>query len=151
MCKIVVLFIIGSGIADKNFLNYYATKNIIGVFNMAKINQQLEAINNPLGNEPVKDIETEEEPVFKPQNELPFPTEVDLNELFPKEDKDLNELFPDEETKQLLKKMQKNKKDLHIMTDRFLDEDWSSDALDSFSENGEAEIQDITKKRNEET
>jgi len=151
VCKIVVLFIIGSGIADKNFLNYYATKNIIGVFNMAKINQQLEAINNPLGNEPVKDIETEEEPVFKPQNELPFPTEVDLNELFPKEDKDLNELFPDEETKQLLKKMQKNKKDLHIMTDRFLDEDWSSDALDSFSENGEAEIQDITKKRNEET
>ena len=119
--------------------------------NMTKINQQLEATNNPSGNEPVENIETEGEPVFKPQNELPFPNEVDLNELFPEEDKDLNELFPDEETKLLLKKMQKNKKDLHIMTDRFLDEDWSSDAFDSFTENGEAEIQDIPKKRNEET
>ena len=37
------------------------------------------------------------------------------------------------------------------MTDRFLDEDWSSDAFDSFSTSGETEIQDITKKRNEET
>ena len=111
---------------------------------MAKINQQLEATNNSSGNEPVENIEIQEEPVFKPQNELPFPTEVDLNELFPEEDKDLNELFPDEETKVLLKKMQKNKKDLHIMTDRFLDEDWSSDALDSFSGNGEAEIKEVT-------
>jgi len=119
--------------------------------NMTKINQQLEATNNPSGNEPVEDIETEGEPVFKPQNELPFPTEVDLNELFPKEDKDLNELFPDEETKLLLKKMQKNKKDMHIMTDRFLDEDWSSDALDGFSGNEEAEIEDITETRTEET
>ena len=119
--------------------------------NMAKINQQLEATNNPSGNEPVENIETEGEPVFKPQNELPFPTEVDLNELFPKEDKDLNELFPDEETKLLLKKMQKNKKDMHIMTDRFLDEDWSSDALDGLSGNGEAEIEDIAETRTEET
>ena len=119
--------------------------------NMTKINQQLEATNNPSGNEPVENIETEGEPVFKPQNELPFPTEVDLNELFPKEDKDLNELFPDEETKLLLKKMQKNKKDMHIMTDRFLDEDWSSDALDGFSGNEEAEIEDITETRTEET
>jgi len=119
--------------------------------NMTKINQQLEATNNPSGNEPVENIETEGEPVFKPQNELPFPTEVDLNELFPKEDKDLNELFPDEETKLLLKKMQKNKKDMHIMTDRFLDEDWSSDALDGLSGNGEAEIEDIAETRTEET
>ena len=118
---------------------------------MTKINQQLEATNNPSGNEPVEKIETEGEPVFKPQNELPFPTEVDLNELFPKEDKDLNELFPDEETKLLLKKMQKNKKDMHIMTDRFLDEDWSSDALDGLSGNGEAEIEDIAETRTEET
>ena len=126
----------------------------LGIFlelsNMTKINQQLEATNNPSGNEPVENIETEGEPVFKPQNELPFPTEVDLNELFPKEDKDLNELFPDEETKLLLKKMQKNKKDMHIMTDRFLDEDWSSDALDGLSGNGEAETQDITEPRTEE-
>ena len=118
---------------------------------MTKINQQLEATNNPSGNEPVENIETEGEPVFKPQNELPFPTEIDLNELFPKEDKDLNELFPDEETKLLLKKMQKNKKDMHIMTDRFLDEDWSSDVLDGLSGNGEAEIEDIAETRTEET
>ena len=117
---------------------------------MTKITQPQESINNPLGNERIKDIEAEEETVYQPQNELPFPTEVDLNELFPKEDKDLNELFPDEETKLLLKKMQKNKNDLHIMTDRFLDEDWSSDALDNFSGNGEAEIKDITEKPTEE-
>jgi hypothetical protein len=73
--------------------------------------------------------ESVEEKVFKPQNDLPFPNEIDLNEVFPDEDKDLNDLFPDEETKVLLKKMQKNKKDLHTMTDRFLDEDWSSNEL----------------------
>jgi hypothetical protein len=67
-----------------------------------------------------------EEEIFKPQNDLPFPNEIDLNEVFPDEDKNLNDLFQDEETKILLKKMQKNKKDLHTMTDRFLDEDWSS-------------------------
>ena len=120
---------------------------------MTKINQQPESTNNPSGHEPVEniEIEAEEQRVFKPQNELPFPAEVDLNELFPKEDKDLNELFPDEETKLLLKKMQKNKKDMHIMTDRFLDEDWSSDAFDGFSGNGEAEIEGITETRTEET
>ena len=117
---------------------------------MTKITQPPESTNNPLGNERIEGIEAEEEMVYQPQNELPFPTEVDLNELFPEEDKDLNELFPDEETKLLLKKMQKNKKDLHIMTDRFLDEDWSSDALDNFSGNGEAEIKDITETRPEE-
>jgi len=67
-----------------------------------------------------------EEEIFKSQNDLPFPNEIDLNEIFPDEDKNLNDLFQDEETKVLLKKMQKNKKDLHTMTDRFLDEDWSS-------------------------
>jgi len=119
--------------------------------NMNGIIQPPDSTNSPSENERIENIEVEEEVVFKPQNELPFPNEVDLNDLFPEEDKDLNELFPDEETKLLLKKMQKNKKDLHIMTDRFLDEDWSSDAFDSFTENGEAEIQDIPKKRNEET
>ena len=126
----------------------------LGIFlelsNMTKITQPPESTNNPLGNERIEGIEAEEEMVYQPQNELPFPTEVDLNELFPEEDKDLNELFPDEETKLLLKKMQKNKKDLHIMTDRFLDEDWSSEALDNFSGNGEAEIKDITGTRTEE-
>ena len=120
------------------------------LLNMTQINQQPESKNNPSGHEPVENIEAEEQRVFKPQNELPFPAEVDLNELFPEEDKNLNELFPDEETKLLLKKMQKNKKDLHIMTDRFLEEDWSSDALDNFSGNGEAEIKDITEKQTEE-
>ena len=74
----------------------------------------------------VEEGEGVEEEIFKPQDDLPFPNEIDLNEIFPDEDKNLNEIFPDEETKILLKKMQKNKKDLHTMTDRFLDEDWSS-------------------------
>ena len=65
------------------------------------------------------------EKIFAPQNELPFPeSEVDLNEVFPSEESDLNELFPDEETKLLLKKIQRNKKDLHTMTDRFIDDNW---------------------------
>ncbi|MBC8283173.1 MAG: hypothetical protein H8E32_05110, partial [Nitrospinae bacterium] len=63
-------------------------------------------------NSQIEGVESEEV-IFKPQNDLPFPTEVDLNEIFPDADKDLNDLFPDEETKLLLKKMQKNKKDLH--------------------------------------
>ena len=72
---------------------------------MTKITQPPKSTNNPVGNERIEVMEAEEEAVFKPQNELPFPTEVDLNEVFPEEDKDLNELFPDEETKLLLKKM----------------------------------------------
>jgi hypothetical protein len=80
-------------------------------------------------NDVIEEGESVEEKVFKPQNDLPFPNEIDLNEVFPDEDKDLNDLFQDEETKVLLKKMQKNKKDLHTMTDRFLDEDWSSAEL----------------------
>jgi hypothetical protein len=87
----------------------------------------LEPSNNE--NNVVEEGESVEEKVFKPQNDLPFPNEIDLNEVFPDEDKDLNDLFQDEETKILLKKMQKNKKDLHTMTDRFLDEDWSSTEL----------------------
>ena len=93
------------------------------------------------GKEIIEQVLVEEEAIFKPQNELPFPTEIDLNELFPQSDKDLNDLFPDEETKMLLKKMQKNKKDLHIMTDRFLEEDWSSDTQDGFIGNRELDIQ----------
>ena len=93
------------------------------------------------GKERIEEVLVEEEAIFKPQNELPFPTEIDLNELFPQSDKDLNDLFPDEETKLLLKKTQKNKKDLHIMTDRFLEENWNSDSEGDFSGNGELEIQ----------
>jgi hypothetical protein len=77
--------------------------------------------------EPVNsETEIDEEKIFAPQNELPFPEqEIDLNQVFPEEENDLNDLFPDEETRQLLKKLQRNKKDLHTMTDRFAEEDWS--------------------------
>jgi hypothetical protein len=74
------------------------------------------------------ETETKEEKIFVPQNELPFPEqEIDLNQVFPEEENDLNDLFPDEETRQLLKKVQRNKKDLHTMTDRFTEENWSGD------------------------
>ena len=62
----------------------------------------LEPSNNE--NNVVEEGESVEEKVFKPQNDLPFPNEIDLNEVFPDEDKDLNDLFQDEETKILLKK-----------------------------------------------
>ena len=106
---------------------------------MAKITQLPESTNNFSVTKHIKEMRVEEGSIFQPQNELPFPAEVDLNELFPEEDKDLNELFPDEETKLLLKKMQKNKKDLHIMTDRFLDEDWNSDVSNELGGNEELE------------
>jgi hypothetical protein len=71
------------------------------------------------------EIAGEEERIFSPQNKLPFPElGVDLNEVFPEEKSDLNDLFPDEEIKLLLKKIQRNKKDLHTITGRFIDEDW---------------------------
>lgn len=75
---------------------------------------------------PPEPSNNEEVKIFAPQNELPFPeSEVDLNEIFPEEESDLNSLFPDEETKLLLKKIQRNKKDLHTMTDRFVDDNWT--------------------------
>ena len=101
----------------------------------------IKSSDKPSEKETTEEVSGEEEVFFKSQNELPFPTEIDLNELFPQSDKDLNGLFPDEETKLLLKKMQKNKKDLHIMTDRFLEENWNSDAEEGFSGNGELETQ----------
>ncbi len=45
--------------------------------------------------------------------------EIDLNPLFPEEETDLNALFPEQEMRSLLKKVQKNKKDLGKMKDRF--------------------------------
>ena len=106
--------------------------------------KSLESSDKHFGKERIEEVLLEEEVIFKPQNELPFPAEIDLNELFPQSEKDLNDLFPDEETKMLLKKMQKNKKDLYIMTDRFLEEDWSSDTEGGFSRNEELEIQSET-------
>ena len=47
--------------------------------------------------------------------------DVDLNKVFPDENADLNELFPELEMKHLLKKVQKNKKDLNAMRERFSD------------------------------
>jgi hypothetical protein len=80
----------------------------------------------PLNNE----IEVDEEKIFIPQSGFPFPEqEIDLNAVFPNEESDLNDLFPDEEIRRLLKKVQRNKKDLHTMTDRFTDEDWGGNAL----------------------
>ena len=104
-----------------------------------------ESSDKHFGQERIEEILVEEEAIFISQNQLPFPTEIDLNELFPQSDKDLNDLFPDEETKLLLKKMQKNKKDLHMMTDRFLEENWNSDSVDGFSGDGELETQNETK------
>lgn len=95
-----------------------------------------ESLNNEV-------VESEEK-IFAPQNELPFPeSEVDLNEVFPEEENDLNDLFPDEETKVLLKKIQKNKKDLHTMTGRFVEEDWSG------SDNDTSESPETTEPRGE--
>ena len=54
--------------------------------------------------------------------------EIDLNQVFPEEDTDLNELFPDQEMRTLLKKVQRNKKDLSKMKDRFSDTFSESDS-----------------------
>ena len=54
--------------------------------------------------------------------------EIDLNHLFPGEETDLNELFPDKEMRTLLKKVQRNKKDLGKMKDRFSDSFNESDS-----------------------
>jgi hypothetical protein len=48
--------------------------------------------------------------------------EIDLNVLFPDETTDLNTLFPDVETRELLKKIRKNKKDIESMKQRFDEE-----------------------------
>ena len=54
--------------------------------------------------------------------------EIDLNHLFPGEETDLNELFPEKEMRSLLKKVQRNKKDLGKMKDRFSDTFSESDS-----------------------
>ncbi|PIQ99937.1 MAG: hypothetical protein COV66_10085 [Nitrospinae bacterium CG11_big_fil_rev_8_21_14_0_20_45_15] len=53
---------------------------------------------------------------------------IDLNVLFPDADKDLNALFPDDESRQLLKKINKNKKDLHTLNERFQFENEETDS-----------------------
>jgi hypothetical protein len=54
--------------------------------------------------------------------------EIDLNHLFPGEETDLNDLFPEKEMRTLLKKVQRNKKDLGKMKDRFSDSFSESDS-----------------------
>lgn len=57
-----------------------------------------------------------------PEDNQPEEKEIDLNALFPGSETDLNELFTDPETRLLLKKIQRNQKDLHTLKDRILDE-----------------------------
>ena len=74
--------------------------------------------------------EEEKKTPESPQGEFPVPeSEINLNEIFPEEASDLNVLFPEEETRQLLKKVQRNKKDLHTINDRFSEEDWGRNTL----------------------
>ena len=72
-------------------------------------------------------------PEESPKAEIPAPEgsdadpsteaeeEIDLNHLFPGEETVLNELFPEKEMRSLLKKVQRNQKDLGKMKDRFSD------------------------------
>ncbi len=57
-----------------------------------------------------------------PEEEKVPEKEIDLNVLFPEEENDLNTLFPDVETRELLKKIRKNKKDIESMKQRFDEE-----------------------------
>ena len=68
---------------------------------------------------------TDETPASDPAQIPAFPKEeedIDLNTLYPEEDGDLNALFPEQEIKNLLKKIQKSKKDLSRMKDRFVED-----------------------------
>ncbi len=63
-----------------------------------------------------------------PEATAPAPEkEIDLNVLFPDAEDDLNTLFQDEDMKLLLKSVSKNKKDLHTLKDRFLEENATDD------------------------
>ncbi|GJL79088.1 MAG: hypothetical protein NPINA01_20770 [Nitrospinaceae bacterium] len=72
-----------------------------------------------------------------PQAAEPVEKEIDLNSIFPDAETDLNALFPDEEIKHLLKKVSKNKKDLHALKDRFLEENETEDDAKEESDNQE--------------
>ena len=68
---------------------------------------------------------TDETPASDPAKIPAFPKEeedIDLNTLYPEEDGDLNALFPEQEIKNLLKKIQKSKKDLSRIKDRFVED-----------------------------
>ena len=68
----------------------------------------------------------------------PMEKEIDLNLLFPDSETDLNALFPDEDIKLLLKSVTKNKKDLHSLKERFIQENETADDFSEGSESQEA-------------
>jgi hypothetical protein len=67
----------------------------------------------------------------------PVEKEIDLNLLFPDSEADLNALFPDEDIKHLLKNVTKNKKDLHSLKERFLQENETDEEVREDSEDVE--------------
>ena len=69
----------------------------------------------------------------------PVEKEIDLNLLFPDSETDLNALFPDADIKHLLKSVTRNKKDLHSLKERFIQENETDDDSEESSENREAE------------
>jgi len=71
----------------------------------------------------------------------PVEKEIDLNLLFPDSEADLNALFPDEDIKHLLKSVTKNKKDLHSLKERFLQENETDEERQEDSEEGTEEIE----------
>ncbi len=62
----------------------------------------------------------------------PVEKEIDLNLLFPDSEADLNALFPDSDIKHLLKSVTKNKKDLHSLKERFIQENETEDDSEEF-------------------
>ena len=119
-----------------------------GVFPMNEPNPPVSEDPNP--------IETPESDTPQEQAEAPELTdappsppfaglekEIDLNILYPDAETNLNELFPEREMKRLLKSINKNKKDLHRMRERFCDENEVEDD-EADEEIGGGEKQDLS-------
>ncbi|MCF8723711.1 hypothetical protein LQ236_001731 [Nitrospina gracilis] len=72
--------------------------------------------------------------------------EINLNELFPDADQDLNDLFPEPELKTLLKKVHKQKHDIEVIKDRFMEDhdDSSEDESEDTASADEAATSDDT-------
>jgi hypothetical protein len=83
---------------------------------MKKMSEEIKPTTEPPASSPEDKGETPTRPLE------PVEKEIDLNLLFPDSDADLNALFPDEDIKHLLKSVTKNKKDLHSLKERFLQE-----------------------------
>ena len=76
----------------------------------------------------------------KPSPFAELEREIDLNVLYPDAVTNLNELFPEREMKRLLKRINKNKKDLHRMRERFCDEnEVEDDEADEEPDGGETQ------------